>query len=173
MKRFLVRCFTLIELLVVLAVLSIVLLIAMPRFVSSVNPQKTKQFMFGLYSSLNYLSEKTILEKKVILFNFDLDERRYYFTASQEGNIEGEVKDRYLVPSSFPPHFEVESVRLVPGDVIHDGSIAVPFTPNGILYSFEIRVNEGDNRYIILTGNALNNRMQLLREHNDQLEKMR
>jgi len=172
MNRLRVYCFTLIELLVVLIVLSIVLLIATPRFISSVNPQKTKNFLFGLYSTLTYLSEKTVLEKQIILFNFDIDERRYYFTASQEGNIEGEVKDRYLVPASFPPHLEVESMRIIPGDVVYDGSIAIPFTPNGMLYSFEIRIREGADQHLVLAGNAFNNRIQLLREQNDQVEKL-
>ncbi len=173
MKRSRVCCFTLIELLVVLVVLSIVLLIATPRFISSVNPQKTKHFLFGLYSALTYLSEKTVLEKQVILFIFDIDERRYYFTASREGNVEGEVKDRYLVPASFPPHLEVESARIIPGDVVDHGSIAVVFTPNGMLHSFEIRIKEGDDLHLVLAGNAFNNRIQLLREHNDQVEVMR
>jgi len=172
MKRLRVYSFTLIELLVVLVVLSIVLLIATPRFISSVNPQKTKNFMFGLYSALTYLSEKTVLEKQIILFNFDIDERRYYFTASQEGNIEGEVKDRYLVPAPFPPHLEVESMRIIPGDVVYNGSIAVPFTPNGMLYSFEISIRETGDKHLVLVGNAFNNRIQLLREQNDQVEKL-
>lgn len=77
------RAFTLIELMVILAILSILIFIVTPRFVSYVNPERTKNFVLGIQNTLNYLNEKAILEKRIYLFHFNLDERRYYFTISE------------------------------------------------------------------------------------------
>ena len=88
MKHFLLKAFTLIELLVVLSILSILFFIITPRFVSSVNPEKTKNFTLRLQNSLIYLNDKSVLEKKIYLFTMDLDEKQYYFTVSEEGNPE-------------------------------------------------------------------------------------
>ena len=133
------RCgaFTLVELLVVLVVLSLFFFFLTPNFFSAINPQKTKQFMTGLQSSLQYVQEKAILERRVYLFTIDLDERGYRFTLSEEGNPTGDTGDKYLSPRRFPPHMEVESMRTIPGGTVTEGELTVPFTPNGMLFSFE------------------------------------
>ncbi|MBN2322266.1 MAG: prepilin-type N-terminal cleavage/methylation domain-containing protein [Spirochaetes bacterium] len=134
------RCgaFTLIELLVVLVILSLVFFFVTPNFFSAINPQKTKQFMTNLRTTLEYVGEKAILERKVYLFTFDPDEREYHFTVSEAGNLTGETKDRYLAPQQFPSHLEVESMRTIPGGAVSEGELTVPFTPTGMLFSFEI-----------------------------------
>lgn len=157
------KSFTLIELLIVLIILSILLFIISPRFVTSLNPEKTANFVLRLKSTLVYLSEKSILEKKIYLFIFDLEERRYLFTISEEGNPEGEVKDRYLNPVSFPQGLLIERVRVIPGDEVNEGRVFIPFTPNGILYSFEIIFRERDGQYLVIRGNSLNGRISLSR----------
>lgn len=173
MKRDLYKAFTLIELLIVLVILSIVMFIVTPRFISFVNPEKTKNFMLGLQNSLIYLSDKSILEKKVFLFHFDLDERRYYFTLSEEGNLTGEVRNKYLVPASFPEKLERVSVKAISGEVVTEGDAVVPFTPTGMLFSFEIRVEETEDTFLVLRGNSFNNRIQLFRVEGDKARPFR
>jgi len=130
--------FTLIELLVVLVILSLIFFFVTPNFFSAINPQKTKQFMMNLQTTLVYVGEKAILERKVYLFTFDLDEREYRFTVSEEGNLTGETGDKYLTTQQFPPHIEIESMQTIPGGAVTEGELSVPFTPNGMLFSFEI-----------------------------------
>jgi prepilin-type N-terminal cleavage/methylation domain-containing protein len=130
--------FTLIELLIVLVILSLIFFFVTPNFFSAINPQKTKQFMMNLQTTLVYVGEKAILERKVYLFTFDLDEREYRFAVSEEGNPTGDTRDRYLVPQQFPSHLEIESIRTIPGGAVNEGELSVPFTPNGMLFSFEI-----------------------------------
>ena len=130
--------FTLIELLVVLVILSLIFFIVTPNFFSAINPQKTKQFVMNRHGTLEYIEEKAILERKVYLFTIDLDEREYRFTVSEEGNPTGDTRDKYLSPQQFPPHLEVESMRTIPGGTVTEGELTVPFTPNGLLFSFEI-----------------------------------
>ena len=132
------EAFTLIELLVVLVILSLIFFFVTPNFFSAINPQKTKQFITNLHTTLEYVGEKAILERKVYIFTIDLDEREYRFTVSEEGNPTGDTRDRYLVPQQFPPHLEVESMRTIPGGAVTEGDLSVPFTPNGMLFSFEI-----------------------------------
>ena len=160
--------FTLLELLIVLAVLSILVFVLMPRFVSFSNPAKTRSFLLRFQNSLTYLSDKSILEKKVYFLNVDLDERRYFFTVSEEGNPEGIVRDRYLTSTFFPQRLSVKSVRLIPGDEVREGRVMLPFTPVGMLFSFEISFQEEEEELFIVRANSMNNRIQIVRKIGDE-----
>ncbi|KPJ83835.1 MAG: hypothetical protein AMS17_16970 [Spirochaetes bacterium DG_61] len=167
-KRRVFSAFTLLELLIVLAVLTILFFVLTPRFVSFSNPAKTRSFLLQLQNSLTYLSDKSILEKKVYILNVDLDERRYFFTVSEEGNPEGIVRDRYLTPTSFPQQLSVKSVRVIPGDEVREGRVMLPFTPMGMLFSFEISFEEREDELFIVRGNSMNNRIQIVRKIGDE-----
>jgi hypothetical protein len=85
----------------------------------------------------------------------DLDERRYYFTIPETGNPEGKVNDRYLLPVPFPRGLTVEEVRLIPGERVSEGKAFIPFTPTGMLFSFEIVLGEGEGAVYVIAGNSL------------------
>lgn len=170
MKHFFFRAYTLLELLVVLSIISILFFVVTPRFVSSVNPQKTKNFTLRLHNTLNYLSDKAILEKKVYLFTMDLDERRYYFTVSEEQNPTGEVRDRYLSPVSFPDNLVLKSVKIIPGSEVFEGKAVMPFTPNGMLFSFVIIIEEREDRHFLVQGNSFNNQIIVLKVSPDKTD---
>jgi prepilin-type N-terminal cleavage/methylation domain-containing protein len=157
MKRGILKAYTLLELLVVLMIISILFFVITPRFVSSINPQRSKNFVMTLQNTLNYLNDKAILEKKVYLFNMDIEERQYYFTVSELGNPAGDVRDRYLTPVSFPDGLVLKSIILIPGDEVIEGRAVVPFTPNGMLYSFMIIIEERKDRQFLVQGNSYNN----------------
>ena len=163
MNRGILKAYTLLELLIVLMIISILFFVVTPRFVSSVNPQRSKNFVMSLQNTLNYLNDKAILEKKVYLFNMDIDERQYYFTVSELGNPAGEVRDRYLIPVSFPDGLVLKTIKLIPGDEVIEGRAVVPFTPNGMLYSFMIIVEEREDRQFLVQGNSYNNLISVLR----------
>ena len=93
----------------------------------------------------------------------DLDERRYYFTISEMGNPEGKVNDRYLLPVPFPRSLIVEEVRLIPGERVSEGKAVIPFTPTGILFSFEIVLGEGVGAAYVVSGNSLTGDIALRR----------
>jgi type II secretory pathway pseudopilin PulG len=175
--------FTLVELLVVLAILSLVMFVITPRIASVINPERSRTFMLRLRSALQYLSDKAVLEQQLYLFNFDLNERRYYFSLyapDEEGDFSFTddsssmtgsqgmssglgiaVNDRYLKPASMPDHLRVESFRVIPGEETAAGLVTLPFTPNGMMFSFEILfIEESEKRYL-MTGNGLNNRIRL------------
>jgi general secretion pathway protein H len=156
------RTFTLVELLVVLVIISLIFFIVTPNFFSSINPQKTKQFVMNLQSTLEYLGEKAIVERKVYLFTFDLDEREYRFTVSEEGNPTGETRDKYLTTQRFPSQLEVESIKTVPGGAVTEGELTVPFAPNGMLFSFEIVVDSW-----ILIGDSVSGRVRAAKKSDD------
>lgn len=160
--------FTLVELLIVLAILSIIFFIVTPRFVGSLNPQKTKNFALRLQNALVYLNEKAVLDGKLYLFTIDLDNRQYTFTVSEEGNPGGEVRDRYLKTVQFPEKLRVKSVKTIPGDEVDFGKVAVPFTPVGMMFSFEIVIEEGEDRFLVIRGNHLSNSIRTVRMEGDE-----
>jgi len=163
MKRNLSSAFTLIELMVVLSIISILLFLVTPKVIYTGNRDKAKDFARRMYNTLEYLNEKAILEKKVYIFSVDLDERRYFFTVSEPDNPEGKVKDRYLVPVSFPPGIKVNSVEIIPGGELFDGKADIVFTPRGLLFSFAVKVEESRETLLVVQGNSINSRIELLR----------
>jgi prepilin-type N-terminal cleavage/methylation domain-containing protein len=165
--------FTLIELLVVLALLSILAFIISPKLLSRVKPEKTKHFLLTIQHKLEYLNETTVLKRQFVLFNFDLDEKRYYFTTSEEGGGTGGTGDRYLAGESFPDHLEVTRVRLTPGDTVYSGNVVIPFTPAGMMQSFMIYVREEGERELVLSGDSITNIIELLRLADEELSPVR
>lgn len=135
--------------------------IVTPRFLSFVNPQKTRHFILSLMTTLGYLNERAVMEKKVYYFNFDLDERRYYFTLPGDENTAQEISGRYFSPGTFPAKLVVVEAKTTPGESLQKGNMIVPFTPKGMLYSFEIVVEEGTGRLFLLQGSSISNRIQL------------
>jgi len=167
--------FTLIELLVVLSILSILMFIITPRFAAIINPERSKNFLLSLQNSLRYLNEKAILEQQVYLFNFDLDEGRYYFSIPGEedagfGEQESEalVPDRFLKSAEVPVRLKVERVVVMPGEVVSSGRVSVPFTPNGMMFSFNMFFVSDDGSFFLLEGNSYSGRIRLFVSQNEE-----
>jgi prepilin-type N-terminal cleavage/methylation domain-containing protein len=186
-----VSAFTLIELLVVLSILSILMFVITPRFASIVNPERAKNFVLRLQNSLQYLGEKAILEQQLYLFNIDLDERRYSFTrygtededaqtstenggagfrgdASRRASTQSDdkelgfaVQDRHLRSGQLPDRLEIERMRVIPGGETASGRVTIPFTPSGVMFSFEMVFTAQDGKRYLLTGNSFSNRIRV------------
>ncbi|MFW6181556.1 MAG: pilus assembly FimT family protein [Spirochaetota bacterium] len=172
----LLGAFTLIELLVVLGILSVVLLLVGPNLASFINPARTRSFARELQSRLVYASEKAVLEQRVLLFNFDLDERTYRFTRFPEegegGGLSGSgtweeaipVGDRSLPEVSFPDGMEVLGVELIPGGAATRGNVVIPLTPTGVHAGFAIYIREEPDRVLVVRGDGFSGRIELRRE---------
>ena len=175
--RLTLSTFTLVELLVVLAILSILMFVITPRFVSIVNPERAKTFVLRLHGTLQYLGEKAILEQQLYLFHFDIEEGRYYFTGYDQeradgvlssNGLENELQDRYLKSAILPEQLEIEEITLIPGEAVSSGRITIPFTPSGVMLSFQITFATRSERRFLLVGNSLNNRISLYTSNGDE-----
>ena len=154
------RAFTLIELLVVLSIISILAFLSAPKLATFIRPKRIEAFTYRLRDTLEYLKETAILKKNVYLFIFDLDKKSYYFRVSEPGNLEGNVKDRYLKKVDFPDFLEIKKIEMEPGGEIREGRMIIPFTPKGILYPFIIDLSDGKRDFII-EGNNVNSKIEL------------
>jgi hypothetical protein len=146
-----------------------------PRFAAIVNPERSKNFLLGLQNSLRYLNEKAILEQQVYLFNFDLDEGRYFFTTPAEDDVgfgeerrEALVPDRYLKSAGVPVRLQVERMEVLPGEVVSSGRVSVPFTPNGMMFSFNMYFVSEDGSFYLLEGNSYSGRIRLFVSQNEE-----
>jgi len=169
------EAFTLIELLVVISILSILMFIITPRFAAIINPERSKNFLLGLQNSLRYVNEKAILEQQIYLFKLDLDEERYYFTLPGEEDVgfgkqerEALVPDRFLKSAELPLRLNVEKVVVIPGEVVSSGLVSVPFTPNGMMFSFNIYFVSDDGSFFLLEGNSYSGRIRLFASKNEE-----
>jgi len=141
--------YTLIELLIVISIMSIFLFIVVPRLSLRGGLDSPGIFVRELQKKLEYLNEKSILEKKVYIFNLDGDEKTFDFKVSEEGNPEGIVNDRFLKPDRFPPGLELKRVDVVPGGTIIENKVSVPFTPTGMMFSFRLYFKAGEKVWLI------------------------
>jgi hypothetical protein len=147
-----------------------------PRFAAVVNPERAKNFVLTLQNSLRYLNEKAILEQQLYLFNLDLDEQRYFFslpveeepTFGDRDELGAEIGDRYLKPDVLPERLTAEKVAIIPGEQVSSGRVTVPFTPNGMMFSFEIVFISEDGRSYLLIGNSYSNRIRLFVSQNEE-----
>jgi hypothetical protein len=174
-----------------------------PRFASIVNPEKAKNFVLRLQNSLQYLGDKAVLEQRLYLFNFDLEGRRYYFTrygveeeeggtsigdggTGSPGDASGrnatrpageeagfEVQDRHLRPVQIPDRLEIERVTVIPGGEVASGKVTLPFTPNGMMFSFEMVFTAQDGQRYLMTGNSYSNRIRVFTTRREDEEEWR
>lgn len=143
------RGYTLIELLIVISILSIFLFIAVPRFSLRGGLETPAGFIRGLEKKLNYLIEKSVLEKKVYIFRLDGEEGVFSFIVSEEGNPEGKVNDRFLKPGSIPPELKLVKVEVVPGGTVIENKVSIPFAPTGIMFSFKLYFKTDERTWLL------------------------
>jgi len=153
--------FTLLELLIVLSIISIVFFVVTPRFIGTINPRRFRSFVIRLQKTLQYLNETAVVKKRVYFFVLEVDKRQYSFRVSEEGNPEGTVHDRMLVPVAFPNTVDVAEIEVIPGGRVNTGRVMIPFTPDGLLFSFKIVFIEGEKKKATIIGNSVNGKFEI------------
>jgi prepilin-type N-terminal cleavage/methylation domain-containing protein len=90
------RGYTLIELLMVVALISLFLAIAVPRF-SFVHAMREKQEIKYLYKDLLYARNKAVVEKKSISFDIDLAKNSYRISEGTKEIKKVELKNGVIL----------------------------------------------------------------------------
>ncbi len=105
---------TLIELMLVAVIITILLSFSIPRFKNSFQELELDNFGKTLYSAINSLSQKSVVEEKVILLSIDNQNKALYAVYSGEDK---KLKT-YHMPQGFSIDTEQNNISLYP-----DGSI--------------------------------------------------
>jgi prepilin-type N-terminal cleavage/methylation domain-containing protein len=138
------RGFTLIEMVVVTALISIMLMVAIPRLNGGIFSDGTDATARWIIATVRTLKEKAILEQKVYLFNVSPDLQRLWVT--EAGMAEAEEDTAREEGYRLPRGVTIDHVAFSQAERFSSGTIPIGFYPQG--YSdkavIRIRTHDGD-----------------------------
>lgn len=133
-----VRGLTFIEVLLVIIIIGVLIGVAVPNLKKAFNDFQLESASRQLQAFMNYLSQRAIVEGKIIYFNIDNDKKEYW---AQVKDIEARLKT-YSIPKGVNIEAlgedEVESRRIL-------------FKPDGEIDKVTVKLTNTDNREISLT----------------------
>ncbi len=138
------RAFTLIEMVVVTALISIMLVVAIPRLNGGLFSDGTDETARWIIAAARQLREKAVVDQKTYLLNVSPDVQRLWIT--EAGMAAGEADTAREKGYSLPRGVTIDHVALSPTERITSGTIPIGFYPQG--YSdkavIRMRTNDGD-----------------------------
>jgi len=127
---------TFVELFLVLLIVGIFVSLSLPQFRQRYDELRFTSFSRELQDFMNYLHQRSIVERKVIAFHIDKSARQYY------GDYQGER----IKSGSIPDNVEIDSD--VQGGHVY-------FYPNGDIDPVSIKISGPDDKFIILTSKGV------------------
>jgi len=128
--------FTFVELFLVLLIVGIFIAISLPQLRQHYDDLRFTSFSRELQDFMNYLHQRSIVERKVILFHIDKTAKQYY------GEYDGERFKNGDIPDNVSIDFDVQG-----GDVY--------FYPNGDIDPVSIKLTGPVDKLIILTSKGV------------------
>jgi prepilin-type N-terminal cleavage/methylation domain-containing protein len=144
------RAFTLIEIIVVAALISIMLMVAIPRLDGGLFSDGSGETARWLIGTVRQLKEKAVAEQKTYLLNVSPDIQRLWVSAADLADTEADAArdSGYQLPRGI----NIDHVALADDQRISSGTIPVGFYPQG--YSdkavIRMRTRDGDRLAFII-----------------------
>lgn len=136
--------FTLIEMIVVTALISIMLVVAIPRLEGGLFSDGTDETARWIIANVRDLKEKAVVGKKIYLLNVSPDTQRLWITDADMADPDASTarEEGYRLPRGV----NIDHVAFSQTERYTSGTIPIAFYPQG--YSdkavIRIRTNEGD-----------------------------
>lgn len=126
------KAFTLIELLIVTIIMGVFIGVSVPVFKRSFNNLQLSSFSQELQTFVNYLHDRSVVEKKVIYLNIDIENRKYWV--------------------SYRGHEERLKVGSIPGQIrVEFEQKQIAFYPDGDIDKVSIKLINSDNNSVVIT----------------------
>ena len=153
--------FTLIELSMVLIIIGIISVFAVPRFKGLLWHGDVKAAARRLSATIRYTYNQTAMTRERHRLNYDLDARRYWITI-REPDGEFVEEDSTLAKNTLLPDRVKFKDIVTPreGEVIH-GTAYTGFTPNGLVESTVIHLENEDEKVYTLIIQPLTGRVKV------------
>ncbi len=138
------RAFTLIELIVVTALISIMLVVAIPRLEGGLFSDGGDQTARWIIANVSQLKEKAVLDQKTYLLNVSPDTQRMWITTEEMSDADADTarEEGYRLPRGV----NIDHVAFSRDDRVSTGTIPIGFYPQGFSDRavIRIRTNDGD-----------------------------
>jgi prepilin-type N-terminal cleavage/methylation domain-containing protein len=136
------RGFTLIELIVVTALISIMLVVAIPRLEGGLFSDGSDETARWIIANVRNLKEKAIIEKKTYLLNVSPDVQRLWIT--EAGMADADADAAREAGYSMPRGVNIDHVAFSQTERLSSGTIPIAFYPKGYSDKAVIRVRTED-----------------------------
>jgi len=154
------RGFTLIELGVVMLVISVIIMLAVPRFRDQSHTELMSQTR-KLAMTFRYLQHEAILNGRVYQINFDLDQQRYFVSSAEPGEEFGDQRATGVLAAdvALPSTVQIADVDvpLVSGKV-YQGVAFARFYPDGYVDPTVVHLDNGQEAYTLYVPDGLTGR---------------
>lgn len=141
--------FTLIELIAVIALISIMLFLAIPRFKTHFLSNTTKEASRWILLKIPALKEKAVREQKNYILHIDFDSEKLWI--SHDDMSEDEIQNARINGYDLPDDIKLQDVEFPGGEQISAGKAEIFFYAKGYSDKAVIHiVNEDGDRFSFL-----------------------
>jgi prepilin-type N-terminal cleavage/methylation domain-containing protein len=144
------RAFTLIELIVVISLISIMLVVAIPRLSGGLFSSGSGEAARWVIANVTHLKEKAVADQKIYLLNVSPDTQQLWISAADTSEVETAAarNDGYTLPREV----RLDQVALSDTEQFSSGTIPIRFFPQGfsdkaVIY---MRTRDGDRLAFVI-----------------------
>ncbi len=155
------EAFTLIEMIIVTALISIMLVVAVPRLHSNIFPDSGDETARWIMATVRQAKQRAVIDRKTYLLNISLDTQQLWMMAADTPDIE-----TMTVPENayrLPRGVSIDRVALSQADRFSGGTIPIGFYPQGYSDKAVIRIRTRDGDYLTLYIEPFLPRVNLIR----------
>ena len=136
------RAFTLVELIVVTALISIMLMVAIPRLSGGFFSDSDGETARWIIATVRQLKEKAVYDQKIYTLNISPDIQRFWVTAEDMADTDASTArdEGYRLPRGI----RIDHVAFSKDDRVSSGTIPIGFYPQGYSDKAVIRLRTGD-----------------------------
>ncbi|BBO80156.1 hypothetical protein DSCO28_07220 [Desulfosarcina ovata subsp. sediminis] len=155
------HAFTLVEMVVVTALISIMLVVAIPRLETGLFSDGSDETARWIIANVQHLKEKAVIDQKTYLLNVSPDTRQLWVSAADlpETETAAAREDGYRLPSGMT----VDHVAFSSTERVSSGTISIAFYPKGYSDRAIIRMRAGDGERLAFSIEPFLSRIQLVR----------
>jgi prepilin-type N-terminal cleavage/methylation domain-containing protein len=137
-----IRGFTLIEMIVVITLISIMLVVAIPRLEGGLFSDGSDETARWIIANVRDLKGKAVIDKKTYLLNVSPDVQRLWIT--EAGMADADADTAREKGFSLPRGVTIDHVAFSPTERYSSGTIPIAFYPKGYSDKAVIRVRNSD-----------------------------
>lgn len=138
------RAFTLIEMVVVTALISIMLVVAVPRLQSNISPDSGDEAVRWIIANFHQAKENAVNHQQIFVLNVSFDTQQLWVAPADlpEAEAAGLREKGYRLPRGV----SIDHVAISQTDRISSGTVPIGFYPQGHSDKavLRIRTNDGD-----------------------------